>query len=254
MKPRYDCILMLSGGKDSTYLAYKLDKQGRRPLAITVDVGFMADCAKDNIELLKDDLHLDHLWVKSQPAAHAKVIEEFRGDTAAGLRDVCGSCTLLTMQTVLSIARDMDVKQLFCGFTKYSAFTSTKQAQVKLPGGFIYENPYVASYNLPRMEAFLAMRGFTTDPTLTNCDHIREIIIRHTQRFGVNPYEEEFTALLDAKQITEEAFARMRAWCTPAEGEFPELGSVCVKEARPARAEQMGAPRGAPLGGLWMRA
>ena len=250
---RYDCILMLSGGKDSTYLAYKLDKQGRRPLAITVDVGFMADCAKDNIELLKEDLHLDHLWVKSQPAAHAKVITQFRADASMGLRDVCGSCTLLTMQTVLSIARDMNVKQLFCGFTKYSAFTSTKQAQVKLPGGFIYENPYVSNYNLPKMEAFLAMRGFTTDPTLTNCDHIREIIIRHHQRFGVNPYEAEFTALLDAKQITAEELVRMRAWCTPENNEFPEHG-LCMQDPPRPLAAPVGAPQGTPLGGLWMRA
>jgi hypothetical protein len=231
--PRYDCILMLSGGKDSTYLAHLLEQQKKRPLAITVDVGFMSDYAKENIERVKDKLHLDHLWVKSQPAAHAKVIDQFRSDQSMGLSDVCGSCTLLTMRTVLAIANDLSVKHLFCGFTKHSAFTSTKQSQVKLPGGFVYENPFIQDYNLPRIEEFLSMLGFVTDPTMTNCDHIREIIIRHTNRFGANPYEEEFKSLLDSGQIDEKEVDRLRSWCSPAfPQEFPEEPTTMERKTR----------------------
>ena len=222
MKSRYDCILMLSGGKDSSYLAYLLEQEGKRPLAITIDVGFMSDYAKANIERLKDDLHLDHLWIKSQQDRHAKLISEFREQPSMGLPDICGSCTLLIMQTVFSIASSMGVTHLFCGYTKYSAFTTSRKAQIRFPGGFIYDNPYMDKYNLPKMEEFLLSRGFVVDPSLTNCHHIREIIIRHTQRFGVNPYEQEFKALLDAKQILPDEVKRLRAWCTSKPNEFPD--------------------------------
>lgn len=47
---RYDCILGLSGGVDSSYLGLKVKEWGLRPLAVHVDAGWNSELAVANIE------------------------------------------------------------------------------------------------------------------------------------------------------------------------------------------------------------
>jgi N-acetyl sugar amidotransferase len=56
----FDCIIGLSGGLDSSYLAYiAKEKMGLRPLLFHVDAGWNTDQAVGNIEKLVDGLGLD---------------------------------------------------------------------------------------------------------------------------------------------------------------------------------------------------
>lgn len=56
----YDCILGLSGGADSSYLAYiAKEKMHLRPLAFVVDTGWNLNVAVENIEKIVKGLHLD---------------------------------------------------------------------------------------------------------------------------------------------------------------------------------------------------
>jgi N-acetyl sugar amidotransferase len=56
----FDCIIGLSGGIDSSYLAYiAKEKLGLRPLVFHVDAGWNSDIAVNNIEKLVDGLGLD---------------------------------------------------------------------------------------------------------------------------------------------------------------------------------------------------
>lgn len=55
----YDCIIGLSGGVDSSYLAYLALKLGLRPLAVHVDAGWDSELAVKNIELLVKKLGID---------------------------------------------------------------------------------------------------------------------------------------------------------------------------------------------------
>jgi len=56
----YDCIIGLSGGLDSSYLAYVAkEKMGLRPLLFHVDAGWNTDQAVGNIEKLVDGLGLE---------------------------------------------------------------------------------------------------------------------------------------------------------------------------------------------------
>jgi aminotransferase len=48
----YDCILGLSGGVDSSYLALKIHEWGLRPLVMHVDAGWNSELAVNNIEAL----------------------------------------------------------------------------------------------------------------------------------------------------------------------------------------------------------
>jgi NH3-dependent NAD+ synthetase len=56
----FDCIIGLSGGLDSSYVAYVAkEKMGLRPLLYHVDAGWNTDQAVGNIEKLVDGLGLD---------------------------------------------------------------------------------------------------------------------------------------------------------------------------------------------------
>lgn len=57
----YDCVIGISGGVDSTYVAWMVSKLGLRPLAVHFDSGWNSELAVNNIEnilkTLKIDLH-----------------------------------------------------------------------------------------------------------------------------------------------------------------------------------------------------
>jgi acyl-coenzyme A synthetase/AMP-(fatty) acid ligase len=57
----YDCMMLLSGGKDSTYALAKLKELGFRVLAYNFDNGFISEEALDNARKICNDLNVDLL-------------------------------------------------------------------------------------------------------------------------------------------------------------------------------------------------
>lgn len=70
-RKRYDCVIGLSGGVDSSYVAYLVKQLGLRPLAVHLDNGWNSETAVRNIEQLVKKLGID---------LHTRVLdwEEFR--------------------------------------------------------------------------------------------------------------------------------------------------------------------------------
>ena len=63
----YDCLLGISGGKDSSYVAYLAAKKfGLRVLAVSYDFPFMVDLARKNTKTVCEHLGIDLLVVKSR--------------------------------------------------------------------------------------------------------------------------------------------------------------------------------------------
>lgn len=56
---KYDCIIGLSGGVDSTYLAHLVVELGLRPLVVHIDTGWNSEIAVQNIENVVKILNLD---------------------------------------------------------------------------------------------------------------------------------------------------------------------------------------------------
>lgn len=56
---KYDCVIGLSGGVDSTYLAYQVNKFGLRPLAVHLDNGWDSEIAVKNVENVVSKLGFD---------------------------------------------------------------------------------------------------------------------------------------------------------------------------------------------------
>ena len=58
-KKQYDCIIGLSGGLDSSYVAYLVKKFGLRPLAVHLDNGWNSEFAVQNMQKLLKKLNID---------------------------------------------------------------------------------------------------------------------------------------------------------------------------------------------------
>lgn len=56
---KYDCIIGISGGVDSTYVAWLVRKYGLRPLAVHLDNGWNSELAVSNIQKTLDKLGID---------------------------------------------------------------------------------------------------------------------------------------------------------------------------------------------------
>ena len=56
---KYDCIMGVSGGLDSSYLAYIAWKYGLRALAIHIDDGYDTEISKENVRKLNQKTGFD---------------------------------------------------------------------------------------------------------------------------------------------------------------------------------------------------
>lgn len=61
---KYDCIMGISGGLDSSYLAYLGSKWGLRVLAVHIDDGYDTEISKSNIKKLIDKTGFDYKVLK----------------------------------------------------------------------------------------------------------------------------------------------------------------------------------------------
>lgn len=76
---KYDCLMGLSGGLDSSYLAYLGYTWGLRILAVHIDDGYDTEISKNNIKKLVDATHIDLITIT--PDA-----EQFNGLTKAYMK------------------------------------------------------------------------------------------------------------------------------------------------------------------------
>ncbi len=68
----YDCIVPVSGGKDSTYQAVKLLDWGLNPLCVTSTTCALSDIGRENIENLKSK-GIDYLEFSTNPIVRSKI-------------------------------------------------------------------------------------------------------------------------------------------------------------------------------------
>jgi hypothetical protein len=74
----YDCLVPLSGGKDSSYLAYLLkEKYGLKILTVTVDTGLMSPLAGPNVARVVSRLNVEHVFVTPKADFFKKLYRHF---------------------------------------------------------------------------------------------------------------------------------------------------------------------------------
>jgi len=111
----YDCIIGVSGGVDSTFLAYKVKELGLRPLAVHMDNGWDSEIAVKNIEVALRRLSID---------LHTQVLdwEEFRDLQVAFLRSSTPDSEIPSDHAIVAVlsqtAEKMGVKFIISGFNQ----------------------------------------------------------------------------------------------------------------------------------------
>lgn len=91
----YDCVIGVSGGVDSTYVAYKVKELGLRPLAVHLDNGWNSELAVSNIERTMKVLGIDLL-------THVIDWDEFRDLQLAFLKASCVDIEILTDHALMA--------------------------------------------------------------------------------------------------------------------------------------------------------
>ena len=74
---KYDCIMGLSGGLDSSYLVYLGHKWGLRVLAVHIDDGFDSEIASRNLQKLVNATGFDYLVVKPDSGQFAELTKAY---------------------------------------------------------------------------------------------------------------------------------------------------------------------------------
>lgn len=122
-KHDYDCLCMLSGGKDSTAaLYYVVERYKLKPLVFTFNHGFVPDEHLDSARKTCDRLGVD--WIYFQTPF---MKEMFRKIVATRSKVViCPVCSLWYMLKTYEIAAMFDVPIIVSGWTKGQTTGSTR--------------------------------------------------------------------------------------------------------------------------------
>jgi amino acid adenylation domain-containing protein len=114
---RYDCVVLVSGGKDSTYMLYQLVREfGVRPLVFTLDNGYIADAALENVRAACADLGVD-LHVGSTPH-----MNEIFVDSLERHANVCDGCYKTIYTLSINLAHDHGVGTIITGLARGQLF------------------------------------------------------------------------------------------------------------------------------------
>jgi hypothetical protein len=119
---RYDCVLGISGGKDSCYVAYLAKKRfNLRAMAVCYDFPFLCDLARRNIERVCDSLALELVVVKSKGDLEYKLLRNHLLSVAA-TKTSWGQCIFCHygIEAILyNVAAERKIPFILGGITKY---------------------------------------------------------------------------------------------------------------------------------------
>jgi hypothetical protein len=114
-KHKYDCMVMCSGGKDSTSSLYYMKKRYKlNPLAFTFDHGFETDEAMENIHNAVEILGVDFLFFRSDYMKNmfSRIL------TSGSKAVICHPCSIWYMDLAFDVAARYDIPLIVAGWTK----------------------------------------------------------------------------------------------------------------------------------------
>lgn len=110
---KYDCIVGVSGGVDSSYLLYLLkEKYDLKPLAVNLDNGWNSDIAVKNIKKVTSQLNID---LETYVIDYEEMKDILRAYIRAGLPWIDGPTDRAIKATMYNIARKENIKYIFRG-------------------------------------------------------------------------------------------------------------------------------------------
>ncbi len=111
-----DCIILLSGGKDSTYALYQMVELGRTPLVFTLDNGFISEGAKANIRRAVDDLGLELVMGATD------AMNDIFADSLTQFSNVCQGCFKTVYTMSIALAHERGLNHIVTGLSRGQIF------------------------------------------------------------------------------------------------------------------------------------
>ncbi|MEM9385726.1 MAG: amino acid adenylation domain-containing protein [Pseudomonadota bacterium] len=115
-KGEYDCIVLLSGGKDSTYMIYQVAAMGLKVLALTLDNGFISEGALENTRHVARSLGVDQVMA-STPHMNAIFADSLRRHS-----NVCHGCFKTIYTLAINEARQRNIAYIVTGLSRGQIF------------------------------------------------------------------------------------------------------------------------------------
>ena len=112
----YDCIALLSGGKDSTYALAKLIEKGLKVLAFTLDNGYISSQAIDNVKRVVKELGVDHVFGSTEH------MNEIFVDSLKTHCNVCNGCFKTIYTLSMKIALEKKIPYIVTGLSRGQFF------------------------------------------------------------------------------------------------------------------------------------
>ena len=113
---QYDCISLLSGGKDSTYMLGRLADMGLKVLAFTLDNGYISEEAKANIRRVVATLGVDHVF-GSTPAMNEIFVDSLKRHS-----NVCQGCFKTIYTLAMNLAKEKSIPFIITGLSRGQFF------------------------------------------------------------------------------------------------------------------------------------
>ncbi len=109
---RYDCVLGVSGGVDSSFLLHLATQYGLRPLAVNLDNGFSSDIAVQNIFNVTSALGID---LETYVIDYEEIKELLRAYMKAGMPWIDAPTDLAIKATMYKVARAEGIRYILRG-------------------------------------------------------------------------------------------------------------------------------------------
>jgi N-acetyl sugar amidotransferase len=109
---KYDCLIGISGGVDSAYLALKMKELGLNPLLVHVDNGWNSEIAVSNIEKLITQLGFDLYTVVIDWEEIQDIVKSFM---KASVIDIDWANEMCFVASLYKIARKFGIKSILTG-------------------------------------------------------------------------------------------------------------------------------------------
>ncbi len=166
---KYDCIIGVSGGTDSSYLMYVAKKKyGLRPLAVNLDNGWSSEIAVQNIKKVTKALEID---LETYVIDYEEVKAVLRAYIKACLPWIDGPTDNAIKAVLLNIAEREGIKFVLTG--------SDFRSEGKQPSEWTYTDSKQMLYVLKKFEAIKTK----TYPYDTLSDRIRSLLIKKMQDY-----------------------------------------------------------------------
>lgn len=186
----YDCIVGLSGGKDSTYIIYQLKHvYGMRVLAFTFDNGFSTEYGHENIKNALLKLDVDHIRIRMKESD----IRKYYTVCVRMMHNFCSVCFHFMHYYSHLLASQYRVPLIVNGRTKGQILQGVDNKKLI--------EPFEYSYNLKDFEYQMFGRLVDKVDKTGKMDYLPKVEVASLSYFAYHDISEEETMAYLEKKI-----------------------------------------------------